>query len=45
MIGFRLGNQSGVKMSALAANRAVVSVEDNSKNPVSSQPMNSKIAA
>ena len=41
MIGFRLGNQAGVKISALAANRAIVSVED-SKNTVP-QPMNSGI--
>jgi hypothetical protein len=39
--GFRLGNQAGVKLSALAANRAIESVEY-SKNPVS-QPMNSGI--
>jgi hypothetical protein len=41
MIGFLLGNQAGVKLSALAANRAIESIED-SKNPVSQQ-MNSGI--
>jgi hypothetical protein len=41
MIGFQLGNQAGVKISALAANRAIVSAED-SKYTVP-QPMNSGI--
>ena len=41
MIGFRLGNQARVKISALAANRAIVSVED-SKNTVP-QPMDGGI--
>ena len=41
MIGFRLGNQAGVKIPGLAANRAIVSAED-SKNTVP-QPMNSGI--